>query len=95
MVRKLRIQRIPFPIQNQEVPDLMCSSGVCQIRWERNLGFGIGAQIDVMAGMLALAVNEKRILARNYSNQADHEGCVGTFYLLRWDVKYQNCTFFI
>ena len=86
---------MPLPIQNQEVPDLMCSSGVCQIRWERNPGFGIGAQIAGMLGILALAVNEKRILITNYYNWADHEGCVGTFYLLRWVVKYQNCTFFI
>lgn len=56
--------------------------------WERNPGFGIGAQIAGMAGMLALAVNEKRILVTNYSNRADHEGCVlfartghATFYL--------------
>ena len=33
MVRQLRIQRIPFPIQNQEVPELMCRSGVYKIRW--------------------------------------------------------------
>lgn len=46
--------------------------------WERNPGFGIGAQIAGMAGMLALAVNEKRILVTNYSNRADHEGCVGS-----------------
>ena len=86
---------MPLSIQNQEVPNLMCSSGVFQILWERNSGFGIGAQIAGMAGMLALAVNEKRILVTNYSNLAYHEGCVGTFYLLRWAVKYQNCTFFI
>ena len=58
MVRKLRIQRIPLSIQNEEVPDLMCSSGVCQIRWERYPGFGISAQIAGMTGMLDLAVNE-------------------------------------
>jgi hypothetical protein len=63
--------------------------------WERNPGFGIGAQIAGMAGMLALAVNEKRILVTNYSNRADHEGCVGTFYHLRWAIRYQDCTFFV
>ena len=86
---------MPLAIHNQEVPNLMCSSGVYQIRWERNPGFGIGAQIAGMLGMLSLAINEKIILITNYYNWADHEGFVDTFYLLRWAVKYQNCTFFI
>ena len=33
MVRQLRIQNMPFSIHNQEFPEFMCSSGVCQIRW--------------------------------------------------------------
>eukprot|EP00252_Welwitschia_mirabilis_P019226 TRINITY_DN4394_c0_g1_i1.p1 TRINITY_DN4394_c0_g1~~TRINITY_DN4394_c0_g1_i1.p1 ORF type:complete len:609 (-),score=100.24 TRINITY_DN4394_c0_g1_i1:264-2090(-) len=46
--------------------------------WETNPGFGLGAQIAGMAGMLALAVNQSRILVTNYLNRADHEGCVGS-----------------
>lgn len=47
--------------------------------WERLPGFGIGAQIAGMCGLLAIAVNEKRILVTNYYNRADHEDCKGVF----------------
>ncbi|XP_057961892.1 uncharacterized protein LOC131153543 [Malania oleifera] len=45
--------------------------------WERIPGFGIGAQIAGMCGLLAIAINEKRVLVTNYYNRADHEGCKG------------------
>ncbi|XP_044498640.1 uncharacterized protein LOC123220475 [Mangifera indica] len=46
--------------------------------WERLPGFGIGAQIAGMCGLLAIAINEKRILVTNYFNRADHDGCKGS-----------------
>lgn len=45
--------------------------------WERLPGFGIGAQIAGMCGLLAIAINEKRVLVTNYYNRADHDGCKG------------------
>ncbi|XP_052184826.1 uncharacterized protein LOC127796628 [Diospyros lotus] len=45
--------------------------------WERLPGFGIGAQIAAMSGLLAIAINEKRVLVTNYFNRADHDGCRG------------------
>ncbi|KAH7691581.1 hypothetical protein IHE45_01G008300 [Dioscorea alata] len=46
--------------------------------WERLPGFGVGAQFAGMAGLLAIAINEKRILVTNYYNRADHSGCQGS-----------------
>nr|XP_027104599.1 uncharacterized protein LOC113725565 [Coffea arabica]XP_027104600.1 uncharacterized protein LOC113725565 [Coffea arabica]XP_027104601.1 uncharacterized protein LOC113725565 [Coffea arabica]XP_027104602.1 uncharacterized protein LOC113725565 [Coffea arabica]XP_027104603.1 uncharacterized protein LOC113725565 [Coffea arabica] len=46
--------------------------------WERLPGFGIGAQIAGMCGLLAIAIKEKRVLVTNYYNRADHDGCKGT-----------------
>ena len=45
--------------------------------WERLPGFGIGAQIAGMSGLLAIAMKEKRILVTNHYNRADHKGCKG------------------
>ncbi|WVZ73184.1 hypothetical protein U9M48_021526 [Paspalum notatum var. saurae] len=45
--------------------------------WERLPGFGIGAQLAGMSGLLAIAIKEKRILVTNYYNRADHNGCKG------------------
>ncbi|GAB4855346.1 hypothetical protein Ancab_023967 [Ancistrocladus abbreviatus] len=45
--------------------------------WERLPGFGIGAQIAGMCGLLAIAITEKRVLVTNYYNRADHDGCKG------------------
>ncbi|XVF06424.1 hypothetical protein REPUB_Repub06bG0047000 [Reevesia pubescens] len=46
--------------------------------WERLPGFGIGAQLASMCGLLAIAINEKRVLVTNYYNRADHDGCQGS-----------------
>lgn len=46
--------------------------------WERIPGFGIGAQIAGMCGLLAIAINEKRVLVTNFYNRADHDGCKGS-----------------
>ncbi|KAL3838116.1 hypothetical protein ACJIZ3_022707 [Penstemon smallii] len=46
--------------------------------WERLPGFGVGAQLAGMCGLLAIALNEKRVLVTNYYNRADHEGCKGS-----------------
>ncbi|KAB5529490.1 hypothetical protein DKX38_019571 [Salix brachista] len=46
--------------------------------WERLPGFGIGAQLAGMCGLLAIAVNEKRVLVTSYYNRADHDGCKGS-----------------
>lgn len=45
--------------------------------WERIPGFGMGAQFAGMAGLLAIAINENRVLVTNYYNRADHDGCKG------------------
>lgn len=45
--------------------------------WERLPGFGIGAQFAGMCGLLAIAINERRVLVTNYYNRADHDGCRG------------------
>nr|XP_043632011.1 uncharacterized protein LOC122603391 [Erigeron canadensis]XP_043632013.1 uncharacterized protein LOC122603391 [Erigeron canadensis] len=45
--------------------------------WERIPGFGMGAQFAGMSGLLAIAINEKRVLVTNYYNRADHDGCKG------------------
>lgn len=46
--------------------------------WESLPGFGIGAQLAGMSGLLAIAINENRILITNYYNRADHDGCQGS-----------------
>lgn len=46
--------------------------------WERLPGYGIGAQLSAMCGLLAIAMNEKRVLVTNYYNRADHDGCKGS-----------------
>ncbi|KAF2552791.1 hypothetical protein F2Q68_00036584 [Brassica cretica] len=46
--------------------------------WETLPGFGIGAQIAGMTGLLAIAINENRVLVSNYYNRADHDGCKGS-----------------
>ncbi|CAN0892717.1 hypothetical protein LINGRAHAP2_LOCUS17721 [Linum grandiflorum] len=46
--------------------------------WERLPGFGIGAQFAGMCGLLAIAMNEKRVLVTSYYNRADHDGCKGS-----------------
>ncbi|KAH7433227.1 hypothetical protein KP509_07G060500 [Ceratopteris richardii] len=46
--------------------------------WETDPGFGMGAQFASMAGMLAIAMNEQRILVTKYYDRADHEDCLGS-----------------
>ncbi|KAJ3691506.1 hypothetical protein LUZ61_020670 [Rhynchospora tenuis] len=46
--------------------------------WERLPGFGIGAQLAGMTGLLAIAIKENRVLVTNFYNRADHPGCQGT-----------------
>ncbi|KAK7344152.1 hypothetical protein VNO77_13469 [Canavalia gladiata] len=46
--------------------------------WETLPGFGIGAQIAGMCGLLGIAINEGRVLVTNYYNRADHGGCKGS-----------------
>ncbi|KAL8159668.1 hypothetical protein V2J09_001205 [Rumex salicifolius] len=46
--------------------------------WERIPGFGIGAQIAGMTGLLAIAIRENRVLVTSVYNRADHDGCKGS-----------------
>ncbi|KAG9446605.1 hypothetical protein H6P81_012733 [Aristolochia fimbriata] len=46
--------------------------------WEILPGFGIGAQIAGMCGILAIAINENRVLVTKHYNRADHNGCQGS-----------------
>lgn len=46
--------------------------------WERLPGFGIGAQIAGMCGLLSIALNEDRVLVTSYYNRADHDECKGS-----------------
>ncbi|GAV82996.1 hypothetical protein CFOL_v3_26447 [Cephalotus follicularis] len=48
------------------------------VDWERIPGMGIGAQFAGMCGLLAIAINDKRVLVTNYYNRADHDGCKGS-----------------
>ncbi|CAN6458060.1 unnamed protein product [Victoria cruziana] len=57
--------------------------------WEREPGFGIGAQIAGMTGFLAIAIREKRVLVTNYFNRADHQGCLNGSSRSQW-----SCYFF-
>ncbi|KAJ8535487.1 hypothetical protein K7X08_023207 [Anisodus acutangulus] len=60
---------------------MKCSDGNVKFLiadWERIPGFGIGAQIAGMCGLLAIAINEKRVLVTSYYNRADHNGCKGS-----------------
>ncbi|CAM0942923.1 unnamed protein product [Alopecurus aequalis] len=52
--------------------------------WERLPGFGIGAQLAGMSGILAIAMKEKRILVTSYYNRADHDGCKGGLSRSSW-----------
>jgi hypothetical protein len=54
--------------------------------WERLPGFGIGAQIAGMSGLLAIAMKEKRVLVTSYYNRADHDGCKGGGTII-WDMQ--------
>ncbi|WJX80277.1 hypothetical protein P8452_63298 [Trifolium repens] len=56
--------------------------------WERLPGFGIGAQIAGMCGLLSIAINEGRVLVTDFYNRADHDGCKGS------SRSSWNCYFF-
>ncbi|XP_058183272.1 uncharacterized protein LOC131301125 isoform X2 [Rhododendron vialii] len=46
--------------------------------WETLARLGMGAQFNAMIGLLAMAIDEKRVLVTNYYNRADHDGCKGS-----------------
>jgi len=68
--RDLWIHQHPLNCSSPDVKFLLTD-------WERLPGFGIGAQIVGMTGLLAIAINEGRVLVTNYYNRAHHEGCKG------------------
>ncbi|KAK7337942.1 hypothetical protein VNO77_18534 [Canavalia gladiata] len=79
--RDIWIHQHPINCNNMNVKFLLAD-------WERLPGFGIGAQIAGMCGLLAIAINENRVLVTNFYNRADHDGCKGS-YRSSW-----NCYFF-
>ncbi|KAG5056208.1 hypothetical protein JHK85_008718 [Glycine max] len=68
--RDIWIHQHPLNCNNPNVKFLLAD-------WERLPGFGIGAQIAGMCGLLAIAINERRVLVTNFYNRADHDGCKG------------------
>lgn len=68
--RDIWVHQHPFNCSDPSVRFLVAD-------WERIPGFGIGAQLAGMCGLLAIAINEKRVLVTNYYNRADHDGCKG------------------
>ncbi|KAL9811897.1 hypothetical protein AtNW77_Chr5g0114441 [Arabidopsis thaliana] len=70
--RDIWIHQHPLDCENKSLKFLVAD-------WETLPGFGIGAQIAGMTGLLAIAINENRVLVVNYYNRADHDGCKGSF----------------
>lgn len=68
--RDIWIHQHPLNCSNPNVKFLVAD-------WERLPGFGIGAQIASMCGLLGIAINEGRVLVANHYNRADHDGCKG------------------
>ncbi|KAG5044415.1 hypothetical protein JHK87_008330 [Glycine soja] len=91
--RDIWIHQHPLNCNNPNVKFLLAD-------WERLPGFGIGAQIAGMCGLLAIAINERRVLVTNFYNRADHDGCKGMInycdqyygtavrYLMRFPTEY-------
>lgn len=69
--RDIWMHQHPLNCRDQNVKFLVAD-------WERLPGFGMGAQFAGMCGLLAIAINEKRVLVTNYYNRADHDGCKGS-----------------
>ncbi|KAJ7978166.1 Alpha-(1,6)-fucosyltransferase [Quillaja saponaria] len=69
--RDIWIHQHPLDCKDPDVKFLVAD-------WERIPGFGIGAQLAGMCGLLAIAINERRVLVTNYYNRADHDGCKGS-----------------
>ncbi|EOA16419.1 hypothetical protein CARUB_v10004573mg [Capsella rubella] len=69
--RDIWIHQHPLDCGNKSVKFLVAD-------WETLAGFGIGAQIAGMTGLLAIAINENRVLVAKYYNRADHNGCKGS-----------------
>ncbi|XP_019192131.1 PREDICTED: uncharacterized protein LOC109186560 [Ipomoea nil] len=69
--RDIWVHQHPLNCRDQRVKFLVAD-------WERLPGFGMGAQFAGMCGLLAIAINEKRVLVTNYYNRADHDGCKGS-----------------
>ncbi|KAG7556971.1 hypothetical protein ISN44_As11g029720 [Arabidopsis suecica] len=61
----------PLDCKNETVKFLVAD-------WETLSIYGSGAQITAMTGLLAIAINENRVLVANYYNRADHDGCKGS-----------------
>ncbi|XP_061340458.1 uncharacterized protein LOC133286952 isoform X2 [Gastrolobium bilobum] len=79
--RDIWIHQHPLNCSNPNVKFLLAD-------WERLPGFGMGAQIAGMCGLLAIAINERRILVTNFFNRANHDGCKGS------SRSSWNCYFF-
>ncbi|ESQ32324.1 hypothetical protein EUTSA_v10003947mg [Eutrema salsugineum] len=69
--REIWIHQHPLDCENKNLKFLVAD-------WETLPGFGVGAQIAGMTGLLAIAINENRVLVANHYNRADHDGCKGS-----------------
>ncbi|CAD5332985.1 unnamed protein product [Arabidopsis thaliana] len=65
------IHQHPLDCENETVKFLV-------VDWETLPIYGSGAQITEMTGLLAIAINENRVLVANHYNRADHDGCKGS-----------------
>jgi len=79
------IHQHPLDCENETVKFLV-------VDWETLPIYGSGAQITEMTGLLAIAINENRVLVANHYNRADHDGCRGIQCFVLFNMPYSANT---